>query len=66
MIYLVNLISEKEAVNNLRKYKEVLTRQQYRTILGQIKHGDRDEAMKGLNRLIKKIKWQGGACNGKT
>lgn len=56
MIYLVNLISEKEAVNSLRKYKEVLTRQQYRTILGQIKHGDRDEAMKGLNRLIKKIK----------
>lgn len=36
----------------LKKNKHKLTRQQYATIKGQIKAGDYEGAMKGMNRLI--------------
>ena len=38
----------------LKDNKKYLTRQQYRTIKGQIIAGDTDGALKGLNRLLKK------------
>ena len=38
-------------LKNSRKY---LTKQQYRTIKGQMIAGDMEGAMKGLNRLLKK------------
>lgn len=36
----------------LKKYKNILTKQQYKTIKGQIIAGDTEGAMKGLNKLI--------------
>ena len=38
----------------LKKYKQELTKAQYSTIKGQIRKGDYEAAMKGLNRLIGK------------
>lgn len=38
----------------LNKNKHRLSRQQYRTIKGQILAGDIDGAIKGFNRLIRK------------
>lgn len=38
----------------LKDNRKHLTRQQYRTIKGQIIAGDTDGALKGLNRLLKK------------
>lgn len=35
----------------LNRYKNRLTKQQYRTIKGQIKAGEYEGAMKGLKRL---------------
>lgn len=37
----------------LNRYKNRLTKQQYRTIKGQIKAGECEGAMKGLKRLVK-------------
>lgn len=39
-------------LKKLRKYGKHLTRQQYRTIKGQILAGDTEGASKGLNKLI--------------
>lgn len=36
----------------LNKYKNKLNKQQYKTIKGQIKVGDLEGALKGLNKLI--------------
>ena len=38
----------------LKKHKDLLTKQQYKTIKGQIIAGDTIGAMKGLNKLINK------------
>lgn len=38
----------------LKKHKRELTKAQYSTIKGQIRKGDYEAAMKGLNRLIGK------------
>ena len=38
----------------LKKHKCELTKAQYSTIKGQIRKGDYEAAMKGLNRLISK------------
>ena len=40
----------------LNRYKDILTKQQYRTIKGQIKAGDIIGADRGLDRLIRKRK----------
>jgi hypothetical protein len=37
----------------LNRYKNRLTKQQYRTIKGQIKAGEYEGAIKGLKRLVK-------------
>lgn len=50
----------KEAFNRLLKNRRRLTKQQMRTIAGQIKAGDSAAAMKGLDRLLTK-KREGGA-----
>lgn len=55
MIYLTNLTTRDEAMINLYKYKEKLSKQQFYSLKGQIKAGCYDEAMKGLNRLLKRI-----------
>ena len=38
----------------LKKYKNQLTKQQYKTLKGQILSGDKEAAMKGLNKLLKR------------
>ena len=35
----------------LKQYKHRMTKQQYKTIKGQIKKGDYEGAMKGINKL---------------
>lgn len=42
------------AFHILNTYKKHLTAQQYRTIKGQIKAGQAEAAMKGLQRLTRK------------
>lgn len=41
-------------MKDLKRYKESLTKQQYRTLKGQIIAGDKEAAMKGLNKLLKR------------
>lgn len=43
-----------EATNLLETHKPHLTKQQYRTIRGQLRAGDVEGAMKGLQKLIGK------------
>lgn len=38
----------------LKKYKNQLTKQQYKTLKGQVRAGDTMGAIKGLNKLLKK------------
>lgn len=42
------------ALNEIRKYRELLTTQQIRTLKGQVLSGDTEGAMRGLNKLIKR------------
>jgi len=42
----------KSAYSTLREYRHLLTRQQVRTIAGQIKHGKPNEAMNGLAKIL--------------
>lgn len=51
-------------LKKLKKYGKHLTRQQYRTIKGQILSGDTEGASKGLNKLINQEK-KGGETNGR-
>lgn len=44
-----------DAMKQLKAHREQLTRQQVRTLKGQILAGDIAGAMKGLDRLINKI-----------
>lgn len=47
-------MTEKEAAYRcLREYKTVLTRQQMKTLAGQIKAGQVTAAMKGLNTVLR-------------
>lgn len=41
-------------MKDLKKHKESLTKQQYRTLKGQIIFGDKKAAMKGLNKILKR------------
>ena len=51
-------------LKKLRKYGKHLTRQQYRTIKGQILSGDTEGASKGLNKLLSIQAEKGGEMNG--
>jgi len=42
----------RQAYKTLRKYKEYMTRQQLKTLAGQIKSGSVDAAMKGLTKIV--------------
>lgn len=42
-----------KALMHVKACKDRLTRQQYKTLKGQILAGDADGAMKGLRRLLK-------------
>lgn len=42
------------AMKEIRKYKQLLTTQQMRTLKGQVLSGDTEGAMRGLNKLIKR------------
>lgn len=54
-------ITEKEAKLEINKSKKKLTRQQYRTLRGQIEAGDIEGAMKGLKKLLERKKSKGAA-----
>lgn len=41
-------------MKDLKKHKESLTKQQYRTLKGQIIVGNKTAAMKGLKKLLKR------------
>ena len=43
-----------EAMNLLKTHRPHLTKQQYRTIKGQIQAGQPEAAMKGLEKLMRK------------
>lgn len=42
------------AMNEIRKYRELLTTQQERTLKGQVLSGDIEGAMRGLDKLIRR------------
>lgn len=55
-------MTEREAAYRcLREYKTMLTRQQMKTLAGQIKAGNVSAAMKGLNTIMER-----SCCDGKT
>lgn len=41
------------AMNEIRKYRKLLTMQQKRTLKGQVLSGDIEGAMRGLDKLIR-------------
>ena len=42
-------------MKDLKKYKKYLTKQQYKTLKGQILSGNKDGAMKGLRKIMRKL-----------
>lgn len=42
----------REAYLTLKEYRHLLTRQQVRTLAGQIRHGKHNEAMNGLAKIL--------------
>lgn len=44
-----------EVIRKIQKYKAYLTKQQYRTLIGQAKAGNREAAIKGLNKLLMRV-----------
>lgn len=42
----------REAYLTLKQYRHLLTRQQVRTLAGQIRHGHHNEAMNGLAKIL--------------
>ena len=47
-------MDESKAFELLRRSRNQLSKQQYKTISGQIKAGDTDGAIKGLEKIIKR------------
>ena len=41
-------------MKDLKRHKKHLTKQQYRTLKGQILVGDKEAAMKGLKKILKR------------
>lgn len=42
----------KDAYATLREYRHLLTRQEVKTLAGQIRHGKPNEAMNGLAKIL--------------
>ena len=51
------------AMHEIRKYRELLTTQQERTLKGQVLSSDIEGAMRGLDKLIRRTLLFGD-CNG--
>lgn len=49
----------REAYLTLKEYRHRLTRQQVKTLAGQIKHGKHNEAMNGLARILNRQERKG-------
>lgn len=47
-----------EALLKLKAYRTMLTEQQYKVLRGQVLSGDTEGAMKGLQRLRRRVKKQ--------
>jgi hypothetical protein len=45
----------REAMKTLKEYRMLLTRQQVRTLAGQIKGGHPNEAMNGLAKILDRL-----------
>lgn len=44
----------REAYLTLKKYRKHLSRQEVKTLAGQIKHGKHNEAMNGLHKILER------------
>lgn len=44
----------KDKLKELKKYKNKLTKQQYKTLKGQILNNNKEGALKGLNKILNK------------
>ena len=42
-------------IKKIQEYRDVLTKQQYKTLVGQVKAGSRDAAIKGLSKLLLRL-----------
>lgn len=51
MLHMTNA-EVKDAYSCLRKYRRYLTRQQLSTLVGQVKAGDPNGAMNGLDKIL--------------
>lgn len=51
------------ALRTIEQHRRQLTRQQFKTLMGQAKAGDPDAAMKGLQRLLLRRTGNEGACD---
>lgn len=50
----------RQAYRTLKEHRHLLTRQEVKTLAGQIKHGQHDAAMNGLAKILdrRKAEWQ--------
>lgn len=48
------MVESSQAWEKLKKYRKFLTRQQAKTIKGQILHGDEEAAVKGLAKIVRR------------
>lgn len=50
----------------LKEHRHLLTRQQTRTLAGQIRHGKQNEAMNGLAKILNRRRGHGEAVTSRT
>ncbi len=55
------VIEQKKAINMLMVYRNCLTRQQFKTLKGQILSGDTDGFQKGMERILRR-KYESFSC----
>lgn len=53
------VIEQKKAISMLMVYRNCLTRQQFKTLKGQILSGDTDGFQKGMERLLRRVNRNG-------
>ena len=56
----------RQAYLTLKEYRHLLTRQQVKTLAGQIKHGKHNEAMNGLAKILDRRDSNGKAVTTRT
>jgi hypothetical protein len=52
---LVKTNNKHDFINKVERYKQVLTKQQIKTLIGQATKGEIEAAEKGLSKLLKRI-----------